>query len=168
MVLSVANSVWRVVEQRREGEKGMDAVVCKACTTRWHRACGEEWDGTCPQFRTDKAVDVFEMPTVQAGQVVIEGEEGVSGGEDEGEEEEGVAETASGGRTWRACGFGGCVYRTKNGPSKLKQHKAAIHGIDIVWHDCPELGCEYKAKEKEKGSIKQHRADVHDIGVTWH
>jgi len=45
----------------------------------------------------------------------------------------------------------------------LKQHKAAI---DIVWHDCPEHGCEYMAKRK--GDLKRRRADAHDIGVTWH
>ena len=50
--------------------------------------------------------------------------------------------------------------------SPLKQHKAAIHGIDIVWHACPELGCECRAKENS--NIKQHRADLHNIGVAWH
>jgi len=50
-----------------------------------------------------------------------------------------------------------------------KQSKAAqayIHAIDIVWHHCLELGCEYRAKMKS--SVKMHRALVHDIGVTWH
>jgi len=59
-------------------------------------------------------------------------------GGEEGEKE-GVAQKASGGRTWRTCGVGGCVYRTKHG-TVLKSHKAAIHSIDIEWHDCPELG----------------------------
>jgi len=38
---------------------------------------------------------------------------------------------ASGGRTWRKCGVGGFVYRTKQ-TCDLKRHKAAIHNIDIV------------------------------------
>ena len=75
-------------------------------------------------------------------------------------------EWASGVRTWRTCGVGGCVYRTKKGASRIKLHKAAIHSIDIVWHNCPELGCEYKAKMKS--TLKEHIALVHDIGVTWH
>jgi len=74
-------------------------------------------------------------------------------------------ERASRGGTWRTCGVGGCVYRTKQGASRLKLHKAAIHSIDIVWHNCPELGCEHRAKGKSK--IKVHIALVHDIGVTW-
>ena len=60
------------------------------------------------------------------------------------------------------------MYRTKRGSSKLKQHEAAIHSIDIVWHDCPELGCEYRATQK--GNVKAHKADMHDIRATstWH
>ena len=136
-------------------------LVCKGCETTWHRACGKGWDGTGPNSRTDERVEVLEMPKVPKGQIVIkvEGEEGDSGGE-----EERVAEKANRGGTWMTCGVGECLYRTKNGPSELKKHKAAIHAIDIVWQDCPELGCEYKAKQK--GRINVHRADVHDIGVT--
>jgi len=101
----------------------------------------------------------------------------------------------SGGGAWKTCGVGVCVYKTKRGSSKLKQHMAAIHSIDIVWHDCPDLGCEYRAKQKgnvkrtkptcttlelqvlgmnarsttacTSRHIKQHRADVHGVGVTW-
>ena len=60
------------------------------------------------------------------------------------------------------------MYGTKHGTTlkNHKNHKAAIHDIDNVWLDCPELGCEFKAKQK--GDIKRHRAHVHDIGVTWH
>ena len=76
----------------------------------------------------------------------------------------GVAEKARGGGTWRTFGVGGCLYRTKHGTSNLKKHKASIHAIDIVWHYCPELGCEYKAKKNDM--IKQHRAYAHDVGVT--
>jgi len=39
-----------------------------------------------------------------------------------------------------------------------------IHAIDLAWHHCPELGCEYKAKVKS--STNHHRANVHAIGVT--
>ena len=71
---------------------------------------------------------------------------GGSGGEEEGGE--GIVEKASGGGTWRTCGVGGCVFRTKRNQD-LKNHKAAIHCVDIVWHHCSELGCEYRAKKKE-------------------
>ena len=125
-------------ESCRVRGRGVDALLCKGCETTWHRACGK-----------------------------VEGEEGGSGGEEEaGGGEEGVAKKASGGGIWRTGGVGVCVYRTKNGPIHLKQHKAAIHNVDIVWHDCPELGCEYMTKAKS--NIKKHRADIHDIGVTWH
>jgi len=95
-------------------------------------------------------MEVF-VPTVPRGQVVIkvEGEEGGSGGEEEGEEEEGVAEKARAGRTWRTCGVGVCVYRTKINQN-LKKHKAAIHSIDIVWHDCPELGVRVQGEAEEQ------------------
>ena len=44
----------------------------------WRRACGM---GTCPKCGTDDKVEVFEMPTVPKGQVVIkvEGEDGGGG-----------------------------------------------------------------------------------------
>ena len=51
--------------------RGVDALVCKGCETTWHRACGNGWDCTCPNCRTDEKVEVFEMPTVPKGQVVI-------------------------------------------------------------------------------------------------
>jgi len=62
------------------------------------------------------------------------------------------------------CGVGVCAYRAKTNGA-MKVHKARIHAIDIVWHDCTELGCEYRAKAK--GHLKRHRANVNDIGVTW-
>jgi len=52
--------------------------------------------------------------------------------------------------------------QTKHGPDKLKHHKAATHSIDIVWHYCPELGCEYRAMQKCE--IKVHWALAHNIG----
>ena len=51
--------------------RGVDALVCKGCETTWHRACGKGWDGTCPNCRTDKRVEVFDMPKVPRKQVVI-------------------------------------------------------------------------------------------------
>jgi len=144
-------------ESCRGRGRGVDALVCKGSEMMWHGACGKGWDGTCPKCRTDEKVEVFVMPKVPKGQVLIK-VEGVGGGG-------GAVEKAIGGGTWRTCGVGWCAYTMKYG-SHLKQHKAAIHNIDLVWHDCPELRCEYKAKVK--GHIKQHRTNVHDIGVTWH
>jgi len=48
------------------------------------------------------------------------------------------------------------VYRT-NKTGDLKRHKAMIHAINVVWHDCPELGCD----------LTTHKASIHDIGVQW-
>jgi len=64
----------------------MAALVCKGCKTTWHNACGNGWDGTCPNCRTDKRVEVLKMPKVPKGQIVVkvEEEEGGCGGEEEG------------------------------------------------------------------------------------
>ena len=53
--------------------KGMevDAMICKGCCTMWHRACGEEWNGSCPKCGTNEKVEKFETPTVPKGQDVI-------------------------------------------------------------------------------------------------
>jgi len=91
---------------------------------------------------------------------------GSSRREEEALEAEVEVKKPSAGETWRACGIGVCVYRTKYGIRNLKQHKACIHAIDIVWHYCLELECEFRAKVKNR--VKMHRALVHDIGVTWH
>jgi len=119
-----------------------------------------------------EAVEVFEMPSVPKGQVVInvEGKRREWEWEGEGEGER-VAESRrfarrmssmwDGGGTWRTCGVGVCVYRTNKGPSGVKRHQASIHDIDIVWHYCP-----YRAKRNS--NLKRHRADVHDIGATWY
>jgi len=57
-----------------------------------------------------------------------------------------------------------CEYKT-NDKTKLKRHKASIHGIDVIWHPCDEEGCNFKCKEKKY--LKRHKAGVHDIDVTW-
>ena len=97
MDLLDANSASRVAE---EGG-GVDALVCKGCETMWHRACGKRRDGTCPKCRTDEKIEVFEMPTVPRGQVVIkvEGEEGGSGGEEDTTPSAGARRTSTSPRT---------------------------------------------------------------------
>ncbi len=50
--------------------------------------------------------------------------------------------------------------------AKLKQHKADIHDIDVVWHECDVGECEYKSKNKYK--LKRHQANIHDIDVVWY
>jgi len=107
----------------------------------------------------------------RAGKVAVkveegaEGEEYVEGGEEEEEEEEeeeGEMETVKAGTSWHMCGIVGCVYKSKHSGT-LKQHKAAIHGIDVKWVKCDQ--CEYKCK---RGStLKTHKAFVHDISVKW-
>ena len=46
------------------------------------------------------------------------------------------------------------------------KHQASIHGVNIIYYECKEEGCEYKAKEA--GHLKSHLAHIHDIGVVWH
>ena len=65
-------------ESCRGRGKGIDGLVCKGCQTTLDSACVKGWDGTCPKCRTDERLEVFEMPKVPMGQVVIkvEGKEG--------------------------------------------------------------------------------------------
>ena len=65
----------------------------------------------------------------------------------------------------RECGIAGCQYKTGK-TSDMKNHKAAKHGIDVVWFSCDQVGCDYKAKQA--GNIKLHKQMVHDIDVQWH
>ncbi|GMH98308.1 hypothetical protein TrVE_jg6150 [Triparma verrucosa] len=58
----------------------------------------------------------------------------------------------------------GKIIRT-GGTKDIKKHKAAKHGIDVVWFSCDQDGCDYKAKEA--GSLKKHKQNVHDIDVDW-
>ena len=134
-------------ESCRGRGRGVDALVCKGCETTWLRRAGKGWDGTCPKCRTDGKVEHFVMPKGQGDRLLsrLRGRKGGGGGEGVCQESEQRM------WTWRTCGVGGWVYRTNQGPGGLKQHKAFIHAIDVVWHHCPELGCEYKAKNT--GSI---------------
>ena len=52
-----------------------------------------------------------------------------------------------------------CDFKFKK-KGNLKQHKANVHDIGVVWHHC-DL-CDYKCKMNS--SLKRHKADVHDIG----
>ncbi|GMH92753.1 hypothetical protein TrST_g5190 [Triparma strigata] len=65
----------------------------------------------------------------------------------------------------RMCGTAGCQYKTSK-TTNMKNHKAAKHGIDVVWFSCDQEGCDYKAKAAS--NLKQHKASVHDIDVRWH
>ena len=64
----------------------------------------------------------------------------------------------------RTCGIAGCQYRGRS--TDMKNHKAAKHGIDVVWFSCDQDGCDYKAKRADV--LKQHKQHVHDIDVRWH
>ena len=63
------------------------------------------------------------------------------------------------------CNQPGCNKPFKK-PSDLKQHKAHVHDIDVVWFECDQPECNYKCKKAS--NIKQHKADIHDIDVVWH
>ena len=68
------------------------------------------------------------------------------------------------GKIIRTCGIAGCQYRGR--ADHVKAHKAAKHGIDVIWFPCDQDGCEYKAKQA--GHLKQHKQQVHNIDVQWH
>ncbi|GMI11672.1 hypothetical protein TrLO_g5490 [Triparma laevis f. longispina] len=58
-----------------------------------------------------------------------------------------------------------CKYMNGNS-YYMKVHKAAKHGINVVWFSCDQDNCDYKAKQA--GSVKQHKRDIHNIDVVWH
>ena len=68
------------------------------------------------------------------------------------------------GSIFRTCGIAGCQYKTGQTTS-MKYHKAAKHGIDVIWFSCDQDGCEYKAKQA--GHLKQHKANIHNVDVRW-
>eukprot|EP00519_Triparma_laevis_P007661 CAMPEP_0182518698 /NCGR_PEP_ID=MMETSP1321-20130603/44709_1 /TAXON_ID=91990 /ORGANISM="Bolidomonas sp., Strain RCC1657" /LENGTH=263 /DNA_ID=CAMNT_0024726637 /DNA_START=1380 /DNA_END=2167 /DNA_ORIENTATION=+ len=59
----------------------------------------------------------------------------------------------------RVCGVAGCQYKT-GVTNNMKKHKAAKHGIDVIWFSCDQDGCDYKAKHA--GTLKRHERD--DVG----
>ena len=107
---------------------------------------------------------------------------------------EGVERDKRGGIT-RTCWIIGCQYKHGN-TGLMKRHKAAKHGINVVWFPCDQDNCDYKAKEasdlkmhkegvctigvvwhqcvsydqkaKKAGNLKKHKQHVHNIGVVWH
>ena len=81
MDLLDANSASRAAGEEGEGLMRSFARDARRCGAG---RAGKGGMGTCPKCGTDDKVEVFEMPTVPKGQVVIkvEGEEG----EEEGEE----------------------------------------------------------------------------------
>jgi hypothetical protein len=58
----------------------------------------------------------------------------------------------------------GCEYRAKDRRS-VKQHKAHIHALDIVWFSCDQPGCSFKAKQA--GNLTKHKMVAHEINVSW-
>ncbi|GMH47578.1 hypothetical protein TrLO_g8197 [Triparma laevis f. longispina] len=69
------------------------------------------------------------------------------------------------GKIIRTCGVACCPYKTGK-PDQLKNHKAAKHGINVVWCSCDQDNCDYKAKQAS--SVKNHKQDIHNIDVGWH
>ena len=62
---------------------------------------------------------------------------------------------------------------TKGAPSKRSKlavydatKRASLHGVNIIYYECKEEGCEYKAKEA--GKLRRHLAHMHAINVVWH
>ena len=65
----------------------------------------------------------------------------------------------------RMCGKAGCQYETGT-TCHMRNHKAAKHGINVVWFSCDQDNCDYKAKEACE--IKRHKQQVHNIDIIWH
>ncbi len=63
------------------------------------------------------------------------------------------------------CDIGDCKYRSK-WKCSLKQHKADVHDIDVIYHNCDVKGCNKICKFK--GNLKIHKEHVHIIGVKLH
>ena len=53
----------------------------------------------------------------------------------------------------------------KGRSDNMRRHKAAMHGIDVVWYKCDIPLCEYQAKEQ--AAVKRHKAAKHGINVVW-
>ena len=60
------------------------------------------------------------------------------------------------------CDVVGCIGQFKRA-GHLKEHKACVHDIDVVWHACDVVGC--IRQSKQAGFLKRHKAGVHDIGA---
>jgi len=58
---------------------------------------------------------------------------------------------------WHYCDKKGCEYKSNYSMSMIRRHKAGVHNIGVVWHDCPE--CEYRGKEKN--TLRVLRISVH-------
>lgn len=56
------------------------------------------------------------------------------------------------------CPYKNCNYTATQG-SNRKKHLANVHGENVIWHMCEEMGCQYKSKQK--GHLKNHYAKVH-------
>ena len=56
-----------------------------------------------------------------------------------------------------ACGIAGCQYKGRL--TNVKNHKAAKHGIDVIWYRCDQEGCTYKAKQAS--NLRMHMKRKH-------
>ena len=62
------------------------------------------------------------------------------------------------------CGENGCEYKSK-WKHHLKNHKANIHYIDVVFYPCNAKGCIYESRQVS--ALKAHKANIHDIDVVY-
>ncbi|GMI15856.1 hypothetical protein TrLO_g12083 [Triparma laevis f. longispina] len=69
------------------------------------------------------------------------------------------------GRIIRTCGIVGCQYKAGQ-TANMNKHKAAKHGINVVWFSCDQDNCDYKIKDAS--NLKRRKQQIHNIGVVWH
>ena len=157
---------------------------CYVCGIVFHETCGREnkWARVdkCPQCRTDTVGALRE----REGSGVEVVDVGFSDDDNEEDEEEVVfveaatttatittvttmtkaATTAKSRDGKYVCGVDGCEHMSKTTQHR-RQHRAAIHDTNVVWHECDAVVCEYRSNFRR--DLKQHKAQVHDEDVVW-
>ncbi|GMH74821.1 hypothetical protein TrLO_g3394 [Triparma laevis f. longispina] len=69
------------------------------------------------------------------------------------------------GKIIRKFGIAWCQYETGHLVS-MKYHKAAKHGINVVWFSFDQDNWDYKAKHPH--NIKSHKQSIHNISAVWY
>jgi len=85
---------------------------------------------------------VLRSQSVEAAAVLMSLSEGLS---EVNNDSQGHTENVPGAHV---CGISGCQYSTVY-PGNLKKHRANIHDVNVVWHECSTVGCGFRTKYKQ-------------------